>query len=267
MDKLTENIGMYLSYLNNDVKLTTTIHFCEEIVTRLPKDVWNAISQYNSHNNPYCMFIKSKMKNKCICEQKNIYTNYENDDAFFKTCHAGVYEYISPICKNGKVIGFICVSGYRGDIPPKNESNELWLKHLINGKKLPEKLCETLIPPLNIMIKKLLASCEKAKINEQNAIVQYLNEYHYNTTLEGLSNHFSRSKSYISHMFKKTYGTTLGDYCNELKLKDAQTLLKETDMSVTEIAFEVGFKDVSYFINVFKRKTGITPLQYRKKLD
>lgn len=265
MNKLIENIGMYLCYLNNDLKLSVSVHFCVEIVKMLPKEVWNVITEYNSHNNPYCMFVKNKMRNKCICEQKSIYINCENDDAFYKTCHGGVYEYISPISKNGKIIGFICVSGYRGEYAIKNINNELWHKNLISEKQFPEKLCETLIPPLNIMIKKLLFWCDKEKLNEPNAIAQYLNEYHYNTTLDGLSKHFSRSKSYISHMFKKTYGTTFGDYCNKLKLKDSLSLLTQTDMPITQVAFKVGFNDVSYFINVFKRKMNVTPLQYRKK--
>ena len=42
-------------------------------------------------------------------------------------------------------------------------------------------------------------------------------------------------------------------------------MLTITEKSVTEIAFDAGFGDVSYFINMFKKKYGVTPLKYRKK--
>ena len=54
------------------------------------------------------------------------------------------------------------------------------------------------------------------------------------------------------------------EYCNNLKLSDAKKLLLETDASVTEIALDVGFNDAAYFINLFRKSYGITPLQYRK---
>ena len=56
----------------------------------------------------------------------------------------------------------------------------------------------------------------------------------------------------------------LRNYCNNLKLEDAKNLLSKTDIPITEIAFDVGFNDVSYFIQLFKNKFSTTPLKYRK---
>ena len=58
---------------------------------------------------------------------------------------------------------------------------------------------------------------------------------------------------------------TIKEYCNNLKLEDARKLLAETNFSVTEIAYDSGFNDVSYFISLFKEKYGTSPLKFRNK--
>ena len=78
-----------------------------------------------------------------------------------------------------------------------------------------------------------------------------------------LAERFCFSRSYISHMFKKRSGYGLKQYCNLLKIKDAKALLEGTEMSVSEVAFSVGFNNFSYFINTFKKVTGKTPLEWR----
>jgi AraC-like DNA-binding protein len=67
-------------------------------------------------------------------------------------------------------------------------------------------------------------------------------------------------------MFKKNSGMTLRAYCNKLKLEEGERLIRNTDMSVTRIAMDVGFNDVSHFINLFRKKYGVSPLLYRKTL-
>ena len=96
-------------------------------------------------------------------------------------------------------------------------------------------------------------------------MLQYLNEYHTNVSLEDLSKHFGRSKSYISHMFKKSAGVSIREYCNHLKLEDIKRILLTTDKPVAEVTYDVGFHDVSYFVHLFKEKYGESPLQFRKR--
>ena len=60
---------------------------------------------------------------------------------------------------------------------------------------------------------------------------------------------------------------SLPAYCNDLKLEYARALLGREDYPITSVALDAGYNDVSYFIQKFKEKFGITPLQYRKRRE
>ena len=263
MKELILKINSYLDYINNACGLTVSIHFDGKILPCLPKELLPLLSKYNRHTNPYCMAIKKKFYNKCICNQKDIIKSSIGEPSC-RICHGGVYEKIYPVLKGTDTAGFISVSGYRKEqLPPYDDLFCLWEESLSAGE-IPHALCDAIIPPLQIMLERLLEQSANETVNEYNMMAQFLNEYHTNITLSDLSEHFNRSKSYISHMFKRESGMSLRDYCNNLKLKDAEQLLLNTVIPVTEIAFDTGFNDVSYFIYLFRKKYGISPLKYRK---
>ena len=81
---------------------------------------------------------------------------------------------------------------------------------------------------------------------------------------ELLSKQFYLSYSYLSATFKRDMGMSLGDYHNELRMKRACELLTSTEMSVGEIAKELGFEDMLYFSRRFNKTKGISPTEYRK---
>lgn len=64
--------------------------------------------------------------------------------------------------------------------------------------------------------------------------------------------------------FKNVTGYTVYEYIQKLKIEKAKHLLKNTNMSIIEIANEVGYENPSKFANLFKRYNNITPLKYRK---
>jgi len=74
----------------------------------------------------------------------------------------------------------------------------------------------------------------------------------------------SMTESNYSHAFKKMYGMSPHKYINNSKVEHACGLLREH--SVTEVAFELGFENISHFIRLFKQKYDITPKQYQMKL-
>ena len=85
-------------------------------------------------------------------------------------------------------------------------------------------------------------------------------------SLKNLAEQLSVTPSYLSAVFKKECGCTLTDYVNDRRLDYALHLLTNTNMQIQNIAFECGIQDPNYFIRLFKRRTGVTPSQYRKQL-
>ncbi|QNL47863.1 helix-turn-helix transcriptional regulator [Olivibacter sp. SDN3] len=68
----------------------------------------------------------------------------------------------------------------------------------------------------------------------------------------------------VSKFFPKYFHCTLGQYIRKLRIDKATTLLANSQLSLTEIAYQCGFFDQSHFIRVFKQITGFLPKEYRK---
>ena len=67
----------------------------------------------------------------------------------------------------------------------------------------------------------------------------------------------------FSHLVKDYTGSTVLQHLQQIRIQQARHLLERTDLSCTEVAYEVGYGDQSYFIKHFRRLTGTTPARYR----
>lgn len=74
-----------------------------------------------------------------------------------------------------------------------------------------------------------------------------------------------KSPAYLARCFQKYYSTTPTEFINELRLNYCASLLLYSNLSVTDICMECGFDNLSWFYEVFQRKFGMAPLQYRKQ--
>lgn len=68
---------------------------------------------------------------------------------------------------------------------------------------------------------------------------------------------------YLTQILKADTGMTLCEYLNDIRLKEAKKLLLNSNRTVSEIAYEVGFLDEKYFMRLFRRKENVTPTEYR----
>lgn len=84
-------------------------------------------------------------------------------------------------------------------------------------------------------------------------------------SIEDVARQIHRSSSYTMKHFKEELGINIGAYIIRCKLEEAKSLLTYSDKSLTEISNYLCFSSQSYFQNIFKKKYGVTPLQYRKK--
>jgi len=90
--------------------------------------------------------------------------------------------------------------------------------------------------------------------------------YNQDISLKRASTAVGISPYYLSHLFRKEMGISFLEYLTSVRISIAKRLLKETPMAILEVCLEVGYQDPSYFAKIFKKKEGIYPSEYRKKL-
>jgi len=112
---------------------------------------------------------------------------------------------------------------------------------------------------------------EEGEIDKGSVLIMRVKKYlqhnymNYEVSLDSVSAMLNISSSYLSVLFKKCTGINFIDYIQELKIKEAKELLKDPLRSANEIASLVGYESASYFTRAFKKKTGLTPSEWRKK--
>lgn len=98
------------------------------------------------------------------------------------------------------------------------------------------------------------------------AAIGYIDEhYNENISLSDVAGKIFISKNYLCDLFKKELNVTFIDYVTNLRIEKAKQLLSGSDMKMYEISEAVGYNDYAYFSQIFKRHTGTTLSQYRKK--
>lgn len=95
-------------------------------------------------------------------------------------------------------------------------------------------------------------------------IARFINiSYNQNITLEFLSKKFSISPYYLSRTFKEVTGFSFIEFLNNVRIKEAQRLLRKTKLTITEISQKSGYNSLTHFGRMFKNNTGLSPLKYR----
>jgi len=117
---------------------------------------------------------------------------------------------------------------------------------------------------------KQLNATSKSEVHEQSrleAIHQYITEnYTEKILLDNICFIFGTNKTTLCHDFKSEYKTTVLNYINSLKIREAKALLRENKLSVTEISEKLGFNSIHYFSRLFKKTTGHSPKEYIKSI-
>ena len=90
--------------------------------------------------------------------------------------------------------------------------------------------------------------------------------YQKNLTQDFIASLFYLNRSYLSTLFKQKTGMKFVDYLNEVRIEKSKELLKDSNRKMYQISKAVGYDNPKYFFRIFKKKTGMTPEQYREML-
>lgn len=147
---------------------------------------------------------------------------------------------------------------------------------------MDEFLCEWFCPSLHVneILKDLLSLTltELTDIFEHNMepsvpdkgqisivpVLKYIESHYQTCTLESTARFFNTNPNYLSGKLKKYTGTNFSGHLQNQKISAAAKLLRNSEMSVTDISRYIGYENVSFFYKKFKKAYGCLPGEYRK---
>lgn len=141
-------------------------------------------------------------------------------------------------------------------------------EELKSKREYAEDLCLAFVNELLINIYRHAVKCEAFASNDllPEKIMKYIAEnYHRDITIRELSNQFYISESTIYKSFQKHTGLKIKDYINFTRIMNAERLMCETELTLTEISYRCGFNNCNYFCSVFKRYKNTTPGKFMRQ--
>jgi len=122
-------------------------------------------------------------------------------------------------------------------------------------------ICQLLCPETDAATDRMLVASETTLIRQ--AVLYIRDNLARPLTVLEVSNYVNVSGRHFSRLFSKQMGCTFVKFVNQVRVETAVELLRNTDLSIKQIAEQTGYDDVHYFTRVFTRAAGVPPAKYR----
>lgn len=220
-------------------------------------------------NNDFCANLQksSAHKQKCSnCDAKVIEKCKQSRCFESHICHQNLYDAALPIEKDGVLVGYILMGRIRieGGTPNDEIKGNSELLRLFNRVPL---FSNPKIDALKTLLPEILFANAITLENDSvlDGILSYIDQnIAENIGVEDLCNRFFLSRNALYKHFREGLGYTVNQYVINQRIKKAQRLLTDTELTVEAVARTVGFDNSAYFCRVFKHHTNQTPTEYRK---
>lgn len=127
-----------------------------------------------------------------------------------------------------------------------------------------QDLCAWLAQAITEFIESVYEIQDTSRISRLNPVIDFIQKnYTKNLTIADIAEAAYLSPSRLAHVFKEQTGQTIIEYLNRIRINQAKLLLSTTDENCTQICFQVGYNNQSYFNRIFKKVTGVTPKNFR----
>lgn len=203
-------------------------------------------------------------KGECYFSDKRLFEKCQKSGkAESHICHAGLCDFAMPLIKNGITAGYVIMGQVRTSMSPKNFTYNSPLNRFYDATPF---FTDEKVESLKNLLPQILF--ENAIEIEYDGFITEVIEFidgnlQENISVSTLCKRFNVSKNYLYKSFHSFFGCTVNDYILSVRIKKAQTLLRETNKPVYIIAEKVGVENYTYFCKLFKNKVGITPSKYR----
>lgn len=251
--------------LQNDFDVQIKIYIGSEVdsISKIPKSYKDALHVRNIEKEKYS---RQQIIETLIDYQKNMESQISNKDAVLSLLEECLnYINNSGLGLNMKIKTiFQIISGvYYHFLVVNNEKPSQILFDFLNDLKNSD---ETNIDYISCaFIQKMFGNDE----NNDTDIIEQTKKYIDNNldkplSVSDLANQAFLSIAYFSKQFKKNTGVGCNYYIMCKRMEKAKDLLNKTNLKVSNIANEVGYKDINYFSLAFKKYTGMSPMEYRE---
>lgn len=265
------------------------IKYHKEELSRIIKDIFeiteisisildadfNVLANCERREN-YCRIlqtIKAEQGLCAECDQKILERCRSTKKLESHICRAGFYDCAMPIVKYDTVAGYVIMGQIRStnspvmpqylpntDFPITDKLNELYREAPFMSESQLSGLYD-LLP--HILFNSAIEIVYDPFVNKA---VEFIDaNLQERLSVSGLCEKFHISKNYLYDAFRNNLNNTVIGYINNRRILRAKELLKQSNDSVYKIAEKVGVNNYTYFCKLFKKLSGVTPTEYRKK--
>ena len=270
----------------------TQIHVCiYDIAGVLGMKELQLPSAFRVHATRFCDLAKSSTLGNSLCMRCKARANkaaIRKQSLFSGYCPYGLYEIAKPVIVDGEAVCII----YLGNLMPDREEAVCRVQNAcsITGADAPSLIQELghAQPVLNLgsyerialaldsYIRLLLNHTDWAKQKKADPgcrrkareVADYITvNFSQDLSLKQLADLYFVNEKYLGKVFQAEMGETMRQYLNRIRLSNAARLLRNSELSVLNIAMDCGFQNIPYFNRMFMGRYQMTPLQYRRKFS
>lgn len=252
-------------------------------VSTSPERTYINSSSDNGEISNYCRLMQSSPKAylSCeLCDRKMFLQAAQTKKPVVYTCHAGVVESVYPILCDDIVVGYFMLGKYLDKCPSSSSAENIieiakkfdisYTSLFAAYNKLPvlsEKQTQAAMNVLSLFVSYFLLTnlIQRETDHLSQTIKNYiLNNLEFLPCIEDISAKFLISPNKLYSIFRSEFNMTVKQFVLNARINKAKSLLKNSDLPISDISVAVGFSDYNYFIRIFKKHTSVSPLQYRK---
>ena len=257
-------------------------------IARVPINIYdegkNSVCSYSksSKAGEFCSFIRKNkyINEKCIeCDKRAFEECEKRGETYVYKCHMGLTEVATPIIYNNIILGYMLF----GQITDNKDKGEIY--------KAADRICEEYGFKKEALYEKIgnIKYRSKDYINSISTLLEMCSNYIWmkdfisvknedlayridcyikenigeELSVSSICKEFSISRSALYNLWKRNFGKGVSEYILDIRIEKAKEMLKNGEGAVGNVANRLGFTDVSYFIRIFKAKTGITPKKFQ----
>lgn len=241
------------------------------------------IAAYPERMNAFCARVglnEAEHKMCLECDRAACLNAEKKRETYIYKCRHGLCEAVSPLYNFGTLTGYLMM----GQVAVKEIDEGLAAEALRSLGATESEIAECVgaIPTVDEQMVssyvKIMTICAEyltlsnAISSQKSGIAErakkYINEnIDKKFGIADICRDLDCSKSTLLTSFKRAFGITINAYTTDRRLERAQALLSDGEKSISDVAYECGFSDQSYFSKVFSKKFGITPSEQKCLLN